>query len=379
MELALATRAKLPPQVTAWVNEANKIYTKTGIHFTFNEKDFIPLRSTLLNSIGGVEDANWFDEIAFGDQVAAHYPGKLVIFFRWGSGDQPTGGGFSGFDYNFVATPGFDTTVCGHQNIGALAHEIGHYLGLAHTFLQVFHNSQEAKDFLKANNNDPAAFDGDGLSDTPPDTYIDTYKMQCAPVAGITLNGVTFPLPRDNIMSYYEVRTGLSKMQTERVRWFLALRQLGRMAMPTNAGAPTPLEAQSLPVLDRAGCSAGPQDMSTWGKEQWVNGNQLFVSSNERCTLTLGLPVNRAGRYELQLYLTRSPDFGQIKISVDGTPAGGPIDLYAMAVMPSGAISLGTFDLTQKVHALNFKVVGKNERSSKYSFGVDCLSLIPQP
>jgi hypothetical protein len=366
-------------QVAAWVSKANEIYAWSGIQFTFSQQDFVSLHSTLLNNIAGIEDTNWFEEIAYGDQVAAQYPDKLVIFFRWGPGDQPTGGAFSWVDYNFVAMSGFDSTVCGYQNIGSLAHEIGHYLGLAHPFARVFNSVAEAEAALKSNGNNPAIFDGDGFSDTPPDPFIALDEYQCPPVPGVTLNGIFFPVPRDNIMSYYEVRTGLSEMQIERARWVLSMRMAHGMSMPKNAQAPDPLEAQSLSLISISGCSTQTQDMSTWGKQQWYNGNQLFVSSGKNCTVTLGLPVKKAGKYRLDIYLTSAPDFGRIQVSLDGTPVGEPIDLYTPLVMPTGAIQIGTFDLSQQTHRLTFNVVGTNIKSINYGFGLDCFSLVPQP
>ena len=127
------------------------------------------------------------------------------------------------------------------------------------------------------------------------------------------------------------------------------------------------------------GCSTGYQDMSAWGKWLWYNGDQLFVSSGRYCVVTLGLPVKQVGRYRLELYLTSTPDFGIIQVSLDGIPVGDPIDLYTPLVMPTGAIPVGTFDLTQKTHQLTFRVVGTNEKSNNYSFGLDCFSLVPQP
>jgi hypothetical protein len=47
--------------------------------------------------------------------------------------------------------------------------------------------------------------------------------------------------------------------------------------------------------------------------------------------------------------------------------------------MPTGSISIGTFDLTRETHRLTFKVVGTNDKSNNYSFGLDCFSLVPQP
>ena len=126
------------------------------------------------------------------------------MFFKFGPGPQSTGGGFSWHDYNFAVLPGFNTYVCGYQNIGELAHELGHYLGLSHPFAMIFNSVQDAQAYLSAHGNLPGIFDGDGLSDTPPDPYIDTPQFQCDPsVQSVTLNGQVFPLPRKNIMSYY--------------------------------------------------------------------------------------------------------------------------------------------------------------------------------
>jgi hypothetical protein len=302
-----------------------------------------------------------------------------VVFFRHGPGETPTGGGFSWYDYNFVAMPGFDSDVCGYQNIGMLAHEIGHYLGLAHTFDEIFVSEQEAEAFFIANDNDPLAFDGDGFADTPPDPYVEVWAIQCEPVDSIELGGMTFPLPRTNIMSYYEVRTGLSQQQIERVRYVLGLRRQNYMAMPSNRSVPFPIEADSLSVTQSTGCGTSVQTMEGFGEHQWYEGDQLFVGADANCVLDLSLPIAQARRYRIGIYLTRAPDFGQIKMSLDGTTLASSIDAYAPFVLPTGAIPLGEVDLTPGNHTLRIEVVGQNAESSGYSFGLDCLSVVPIP
>ena len=47
--------------------------------------------------------------------------------------------------------------------------------------------------------------------------------------------------------------------------------------------------------------------------------------------------------------------------------------------MPTGAIPIGIFDLTEQTHRLTFKVVGTNEKSNNYSVGLDCFSLVTKP
>jgi len=224
-------------QVGRWVDNANAVYAAADIRFQFDSgSDWSTLNNTLINRMTGVEDPDWTQARDAGNTVAARYPGKIVVFFRYGRDASPTGGGFSATDYNFVVMPGFnDTGVCGNQNIGMFPHEVGHYLGLAHTFANKdpFDTVQQAEDFLRANGNNPAVFDGDGLSDTPPDPYIRVY--QCGPTpTNITLNGVPFMLPRTNVMSYYhpanavptEVRT-LTPQQITRVQEVYKNRGLG--------------------------------------------------------------------------------------------------------------------------------------------------------
>ena len=130
-----------PQQVKQWVDKANEIFAKASVRILYDPaSDFTMLNSTLLNDMTGDTDTNWKREVDFGNRIAAQHAGKMVVFFIHGPGQAATGGGFSFSNYNFVEMPGFnDTTVCGYQNIGILAHEVGHYFGLSHPFAMTFH------------------------------------------------------------------------------------------------------------------------------------------------------------------------------------------------------------------------------------------------
>jgi hypothetical protein len=188
-------------EVTTWLNYANKVYAPAFIHFNFDPAaDCATKNSTELNQKQPPQDK--------ANAEAAKYPGKIVVFFR----ARANGNGYSwgpeeGVKY--VLMPGFSTTlVCSHQNLAQLAHDLGHYLGLPHTFpgKSDFETLAAAKDWLTKMGN----FDGDGFSDTPedPGVFVATaqYKAdaQCGPTpASVTFEGRAYILPRTNVMSYY--------------------------------------------------------------------------------------------------------------------------------------------------------------------------------
>jgi hypothetical protein len=373
-----------PQQVQLWVDKGNQVFAQASVRFMYDpDVDFATLNSTLLNDMTDDSNADWQREVDFGNRVAAEHAGKLVVFFIHGPGKGPTGGGFSASNYNFVKMPGFDdTTVCGHQDIGILAHEIGHYYGLSHPFAKTFSSLQDAETYLSVHANDPEAFDGDGLSDTPPDPFIDIPLLQCNPKESITLNGIKFPLPRYNIMTYYDTtgadRADLTPQQSAIVRWVLSVRAKNGMATPTNLDVPGAVQFASLPIKDRANVSPSVQDMSGFGDTpRWSGDKQLFSGGQLNGTLGFSISVRAPGNYALGLYATTAPDFGKIQTLVDGSPLGAPIDLYAPIVLPSGRIPIGTIDLSGGGHTLGFRIVGKNPASSGYSFGLSEFTLAP--
>jgi hypothetical protein len=212
-------------EVKDLVAEANRIYEPACVRFAFrgDSEDFVQLRNTRINSLmpgnrqadpeqqaPGVGTTKERNQAAA--QFAAQHPDCMVVFFRYGDKRKgATGGGYSGSRAKFVVMPGLRST---NMGLRGLAHEAGHYLGLSHTFAHSFRSVEDTEKYLREHNNNLAVFDGDKLSDTPPDPRIGGGKDS------IELNGITVLLPRGNIMSYrrWDHHEWLSPQQAQIVR-----------------------------------------------------------------------------------------------------------------------------------------------------------------
>ena len=219
-----------PDQVAQWVAKANEVYAVARVRFEFDPTpktgDWSALSATEVNDLEAdlPGDPTWEHGKAIADELASRFPRKVLVLFRHGPGEKPTGRGFSNTTYDFVALPGFDaTTICGGtQNAYLFAHEMGHYFGLQHTFRQ-FPTVAAAAAALRRAGGKAAFFDGDHLAETPPEPYIEA--LQCGADTSVTLNGIRFSLLRDNVMSYYASDTKtLTPQQVAIVRGWIVRR-----------------------------------------------------------------------------------------------------------------------------------------------------------
>ena len=159
------------------------------------DTDWELMNDTWLNSMDR-RDTQW---PARANTVAEARPGTMVVFFRCGTDPTPTGNGNAGppdigwpipdgwrnerTDVGFVTMPGTQPLV--DQGPAFLAHEVGHFLGLYHTFpgtsdgpiislkdgetLAPAEADQRLVDFVRRHGGSQSALDGDLVDDTTPD------------------------------------------------------------------------------------------------------------------------------------------------------------------------------------------------------------------
>jgi hypothetical protein len=139
-------------------------------------------------------------------------------------------------------------------------------------------------------------------------------------------------------------------------------------------------EATALSVAASGRCRPSAQDMAQWEGAMWTRGKQLFCNAEKEGFVGLAIEVRRPGRYRLRVLATAAPDFGTIRVALDGKWLEPQFDLYCGRVSPSGTLELGTHAFTAGQHHVRFANTGKNPASAGYSFGIDAIDLLaPAP
>jgi hypothetical protein len=156
----------------------------------------------------------------------------------------------------------------------------------------------------------------------------------------------------------------------------------GPMHVPPAAKATlVVVEAETLiPTAAISGGGMVRQDMAEYGSG-WGGNAQLFwrppTPAGTKPNLLTEFTLPSAGTYDLVLYFTRAPDFGQFTVYIDGSKPTNQ-DGYGPQVA-LGQVSLGRHQLAAGRHELAFEVTGKNPRSTGYIVGVDRLQLNSVP
>lgn len=120
-------------------------------------------------------------------------------------------------------------------------------------------------------------------------------------------------------------------------------------------------------------------DMYHTGKE-WSSDRQLIWSAAKPGdTLSLWLPLQKAGAYRLIVRFTDDATSGIFQLLINDQPIGQPIDLYSPVLKAADPIDLGIVTIPDGQPIMKITSTGKNSASTNLNFGFDYLKLIPIP
>lgn len=147
---------------------------------------------------------------------------------------------------------------------------------------------------------------------------------------------------------------------------------------PKVAKKPGAIEGEEMKVTNKTGGGISRQDLTPFLGGSWSGDAHLWwTNAKPGDRLELEVPVEKSGKYDFKVAMTKAADYGIVQFYLDGRKLGDPIDLYNNGVIPTGEVSLGTMDLTKGTHKLMVEIVGANEKAIKaYMFGLDYVKLV---
>lgn len=142
------------------------------------------------------------------------------------------------------------------------------------------------------------------------------------------------------------------------------------------------LECEDLAVVARSrDLPAEKQDMRPFARGQWSGEAHLWVRGRGVGDfIELAIPATADAPRRVTLHATRSWDYGVVRCSVNGEPAGHDQDLFSGrsgVCVPTGPIDLGVHAPRDGRFVLRVEVVGGNEHASgsRAFFGLDAVTL----
>jgi len=106
----------------------------------------------------------------------------------------------------------------------------------------------------------------------------------------------------------------------------------------------------------------------------------LFDSGGEG-HFDLVVPAEAAGTYTVKIFFVRAPDYGIVRLSVNGEPAGEPADTFLRTddltrpIWPPAEFAFPGVKLDKGINIFRFAVDSKNPESEGFKAGLDALRL----
>ena len=108
----------------------------------------------------------------------------------------------------------------------------------------------------------------------------------------------------------------------------------------------------------------------------YKGGELVLTNDKKNSFLSFKREIKEPDRYQISAWFTFGPDRGITQLYVDNEPAGKPIDLYSPITLTSKWIVAGNVVLKKRWPRLQFKVVGKNIKSSDYEVGFTKVGVV---
>ena len=139
---------------------------------------------------------------------------------------------------------------------------------------------------------------------------------------------------------------------------------------PVPSGA---IEAEA--VLVNAPADNAVKDMTAYGID-WSGHKQLEVNGKKGEVFNLSIPGLIEAAYDVDLYLTKGPDYGQLKVS---TANGKPVffEGYHDQIFPAPKVRISGIKPVDKKLDLTFEITGKTAASAGHKAGIDAIHLTP--
>jgi hypothetical protein len=175
-------------------------------------------------------------------------------------------------------------------------------------------------------------------------------------------------LPEMSVVSYWYARPGATCNLGVPPAEALRVVDAPPFAMERVPGV---LEGEALEIGEHTG-TAGPHDLDGCSNGQ----NLRWWGAAPRDTLTLTFSVTDSGRYRLFARFVQCHNYGLFRLTVNGQPAGLPVDLYNPEYRITPERALGEVELRAGANELKVEIIGAHGDAEKgYRFGLDYLRL----
>ena len=143
---------------------------------------------------------------------------------------------------------------------------------------------------------------------------------------------------------------------------------------------PNAIEGETMKIVEKTGGNVVSQNMSGFKADRWSGNDQLWwTGAKPGDRLSLEVPVEKEGTYDLEIVLTRASDYGIVSLALDETVLDAAVDLYNNPeVITTGVLRYNKIVIKPGTHRLTLEIQGANpEAVQAYLVAVDYLRLVP--